>query len=91
LDRICGVRWKWNVVLTAIVARKALTVAAGVTAALAVVCGDCLTFTTCTASRASADDAAYRLIQEPDAGYSPIVGLISAASRSIRITMYDVP
>jgi cardiolipin synthase A/B len=83
-NRIAGVG------LTAIVARKALTVAAGVAVALAVVCGDCLTFSTCTASRASADDAAYRLIQEPDAGYSPIVGLISGASRSIRITMYEL-
>ncbi len=32
----------------------------------------------------------YQLIQEPDAGYSPIVGLISGAARSVRITMYEL-
>lgn len=39
---------------------------------------------------AHAADAGYQLIQEPDAGYSPIVGLISGAARSIRITMYEL-
>jgi cardiolipin synthase len=34
--------------------------------------------------------AYYRLIQEPDAGYAPIVGLISAAARSVRVTMYEL-
>jgi cardiolipin synthase A/B len=37
-----------------------------------------------------AADAGYQLIQEPDAGYSPIIGLISGAARSIRITMYEL-
>ncbi|MDR3659952.1 MAG: phospholipase D-like domain-containing protein [Mycobacterium sp.] len=40
--------------------------------------------------RAHAADANYQLIQEPDAGYSPIIGLISGAARSVRITMYEL-
>lgn len=40
--------------------------------------------------RARAADADYQLIQEPDAGYSPIVGLISEATRSVRMTMYEL-
>jgi cardiolipin synthase A/B len=39
---------------------------------------------------AHAADAGYQLIQEPDAGYAPIVGLISGAARSIRITIYEL-
>jgi len=39
---------------------------------------------------ARAADAGYQLIQEPDAGYSPIIGLISGAARSIRITIYEL-
>jgi cardiolipin synthase len=35
-------------------------------------------------------DTYYRLIQEPDAGYTPIVGLIGAATRSVRVTMYEL-
>jgi cardiolipin synthase len=31
----------------------------------------------------------YQLIQEPDAGYSPVIGVISHARRSIRMTMYE--
>ncbi len=40
--------------------------------------------------RAHADDGAYQLIQEPDAGYSSIVGLIGGAARSVRMTMYEL-
>jgi len=39
---------------------------------------------------AHATDANYQLIQEPGAGYSPIVGLISVAVRSVRITIYEL-
>jgi cardiolipin synthase A/B len=39
---------------------------------------------------AQAADAGYQLIQEPDAGYAPIIGLISGAARSIRITIYEL-
>jgi cardiolipin synthase A/B len=39
---------------------------------------------------AHAADASYQLIQEPDAGYSRIIGLISAATRSVRMTMYEL-
>ena len=40
--------------------------------------------------RAHAADANYQLIQEPNAGYSPIIGLISSAARSVRVTMYEL-
>jgi phosphatidylserine/phosphatidylglycerophosphate/cardiolipin synthase-like enzyme len=42
------------------------------------------------APRAHADDGAYQLVQEPDAGYSSIVGLIGGATRSVRMTMYEL-
>jgi cardiolipin synthase A/B len=32
----------------------------------------------------------YQLVQEPDAGYAPFIGLISGAARSVRITMYEL-
>jgi cardiolipin synthase A/B len=74
----------------AITARKALTWVARSTIALAVVCCGCVAFTTSTVPRAHAADANYRLIQEPDAGYSTIISLISGAARSVRITMYEL-
>jgi cardiolipin synthase A/B len=40
--------------------------------------------------RLAADSGAYQLIQEPDAGYAPIIGLISGAARSVRMTMYEL-
>lgn len=40
--------------------------------------------------RAWAADADYQVIQEPDASYSPIIGLISAANRSVRMTVYEL-
>ncbi|HYQ35935.1 MAG TPA: phospholipase D-like domain-containing protein, partial [Mycobacterium sp.] len=46
--------------------------------------------TTLAAPRAHAVDRAYQLIQEPDAGYSSIVGLIGGAARSVRMTMYEL-
>ena len=45
---------------------------------------------TFAAPRAQADDGAYQLIQEPDAGYSSIVGLIGTATHSVRMTMYEL-
>ena len=45
---------------------------------------------TLAAPRAHAVDRAYQLIQQPDAGYSSIVGLISGATRSVRMTMYEL-
>ncbi|MGV0066283.1 phospholipase D-like domain-containing protein [Mycobacterium colombiense] len=45
---------------------------------------------TFTTPRAYATDASYQLVQEPDAGYSPIVGLIGGATRSVRVTMYEL-
>jgi len=39
---------------------------------------------------AHAADAGYQLIQEPDAGYSLIVGLIGDAIRSVRLTIYEL-
>jgi len=73
--------------LITVAARKALTVVA---IALAVTCCGCPTFTASPVPRAHAADANYQLIQEPDAGYSPIIGLISGAARSVRITMYEL-
>ena len=45
---------------------------------------------TLAAPQAHAVDRAYQLIQQPDAGYSSIVGLISGATRSVRMTMYEL-
>jgi hypothetical protein len=69
--------------LITIAARKALTVVAMATVALAVTCCGCAAVTTSTVPRAHAADANYHLIQEPDAGYAPIIGLISGAARVI--------
>ncbi|WP_084043315.1 DUF7246 family protein [Mycobacterium avium] len=34
--------------------------------------------------------APYQLIQEPDAGYRPLIELIGSATRSVRMTMYEL-
>ncbi|HYB36031.1 MAG TPA: hypothetical protein VEF72_09820 [Mycobacterium sp.] len=34
--------------------------------------------------------ATYRLIQEPDEGYGPVIGVVNQARRSIRMTMYEL-
>jgi cardiolipin synthase A/B len=75
---------------TTMAARQALTVAAMATVAMAVACCGCVAFTTCALPHAHAADANYQLIQEPDAGYSAIIGLINSATRSVRITMYEL-
>ena len=75
--------------LTATAPYKALTRVATSNVAMAVVCCGCLAFTTSTPG-AHAADADYQLIQEPDAGYSAVIGLISGAARSVRITMYEL-
>jgi cardiolipin synthase A/B len=72
-----------------IVAQKALTAVAVPAVAVAVGCCGCAALTASTVPRAHAADANYQLVQEPEAGYSPIVGLISGATRSVRITMYE--
>lgn len=59
--------------------RRLATVAAGTVVLAATCCGF-----------AHAADSGYQLIQEPDAGYSPIIGLISGAARSVRITIYEL-
>jgi hypothetical protein len=48
------------------------------------------TAATFAAPRAHANDGDYQLIQEPNAGYSAIVGLITGATRSVRMTMYEL-
>jgi len=68
---------------------RALTVVAIASITLAATCGGGTAFNN-FAAPAHAADANYQLIQEPDAGYSPIIGLISGAVRSIRITMYEL-
>jgi len=76
--------------LITVTARKALTVVAIATVALLARCCGCSVLATSAVPRAQAADANYQLIQEPDAGYSPIIGLISGAARSVRITMYEL-
>ncbi len=76
--------------LIATTARKDLALVATATVALAVTCCGCAALTTATVPPAQAADTNYQLIQEPDAGYSPIIGLISGAARSVRITMYEL-
>jgi cardiolipin synthase A/B len=70
--------------------RKARTVVAIATVALAVTWCGSPGVKTFAVPRALAADASYQLIQEPDAGYSPIIGLITGAARSVRITMYEL-
>jgi phosphatidylserine/phosphatidylglycerophosphate/cardiolipin synthase-like enzyme len=76
--------------LATIARRNALTVVATAGVALAAANCGCVAVTILAAPRAHATDANYQLIQEPGAGYSPIVGLISVAVRSVRITMYEL-
>ncbi len=76
--------------LTSTAVRMALTVVAIATVALAVTCGGWPALTTLAVPRAHASDATYQLIQEPEAGYSSIVSLISGAARSVRVTMYEL-
>jgi phosphatidylserine/phosphatidylglycerophosphate/cardiolipin synthase-like enzyme len=56
----------------------------------AVTWSGCMAFTTSPVPRAHAADADYQLLQEPDAGYSPIIGLIAGSARSVRMTMYEL-
>ena len=76
--------------MSGVVARKALPVVAVLIVALAVNCCGWAGLTISTVPRAHAADANYQLIQEPDAGYSPIIGLISSAARSVRVTIYEL-
>ena len=71
--------------LLPITARKALSLVA-----LTLMGCVCTTVTTSFAPPAHAADANYQLIQEPDAGFAPIIGLISGATRSVRMTMYEL-
>jgi len=76
--------------LTTIAARKVLTAVAMAAVALAVTWCGSVAFTTSPVPRAHAADANYQLIQEPEAGYSAIIGLINGAARSVHITMYEL-
>lgn len=76
--------------LITIAAGKALAVVAIATATMAVMCCGCVALIPSAVPRAHAADANYQLVQEPDAGYSAIIGLISGAARSVRITMYEL-
>src|ERR1700748_2341596 len=71
--------------LLPITARKALSLVA-----LTLMGCVCTTVTTSFAPHALAADENYQLIQEPEAGFSRIIDLISGASRSVRITMYEL-
>jgi cardiolipin synthase A/B len=68
--------------------RRAFTVVAMAITALAYF--GCVGLTNSATPPAHAADANYQLMQEPDAGYAPIIGLISAATRSVRMTMYEL-
>ena len=70
--------------------RKGLTVLAMATVTLVVTCCGWTVLAFSTVPRAFAADAYYQLIQEPDAGYAPVIGLISNAARSVRLTMYEL-
>jgi len=74
--------------IATIARRRAFTVVAMATTALA--CFGCVALTNSATPPAHAADANYQLIQEPDAGYAPIIGLISGATRSVRMTMYEL-
>lgn len=76
--------------LTTIAHRKALTVVVVAMVAAAATCRVCAPSTSFTVARARAADANYQLVQEPDAGYSPIIGLIPGAATSVRMTMYEL-
>lgn len=58
--------------------------------ALAAVCAAAVAAAPVAAPRAPAADADYQLVQEPEAGYSPIIGLIAGARRSVRMTIYEL-
>jgi cardiolipin synthase A/B len=75
--------------LARIAPRRAVTVVVTASVALAAACFGCA-LTTFAVPLAHAADANYQLIQEPDAGYAPIIGLISGATRSVRMTMYEL-
>ena len=68
--------------------RRAVTVVAMATTALA--CPGCVGLINSATPPAHAADANYQLIQEPDGGYAAIIGLISGATRSLRMTMYEL-
>jgi cardiolipin synthase A/B len=74
--------------IATIARRRALTVVAMATSVL--VCFGSVALPNSAAPTAHAADANYQLIQEPDAGYAPIIGLISGATRSVRMTMYEL-
>src|SRR6516164_4443242 len=76
-----------SVELATITWHRACAVVA-IAAALAATC--CGSAGLARAPSAHAADANYQLIQEPDAGYAPIIGLISGATRSVRMTMYEL-
>lgn len=40
--------------------------------------------------RLALGEATYQLIQEPDEGYGPVIGVIEQAQRSVRMTMYEL-
>jgi cardiolipin synthase A/B len=60
--------------------------------AVAVVCAGGATPASAVRSlpRAVAPDPGYQLVQEPDEGYAPLVGLVRNAARSVRMTMYEL-
>ena len=64
---------------------------AAVTVAISSIATGCAFGRTPATPHISVDsDHPYRLIQEPDAGYQPIIDLIRSSTRSVRMTMYEL-
>jgi cardiolipin synthase len=71
-------------------ARRTSTLGAATSVALMATCCVQAGLLASAMPRARAAGPDYQLVQEPDAGYSPIIDLISGATRSVRITMYEL-
>jgi phosphatidylserine/phosphatidylglycerophosphate/cardiolipin synthase-like enzyme len=76
--------------LTTMIARKGPALLAAAMVTLAVTWCGWTALAVTSVPRANAADPNYQLIQEPDAGYVPIISLISNAVHSIRITIYEL-
>ena len=76
--------------LTTTIARKVPALLAAAMVTLAVTWCGWTALAVTSVPRANAADPNYQLIQEPDAGYVPIISLISNAVHSIRFTIYEL-
>jgi cardiolipin synthase len=73
--------------------RLAAAAVAGVLATSALACAGCWAPDSAVKPllpRASGADSGYQLVQEPDDGFAPVLGLLGGAAKSIRMTMYEL-